>query len=81
MYTLVSFCVLFVNKKMDINRFHSVAFHSLYNSHSSNMNKFLASVYYDPKNPAGFSTVTKLYNASKSAGKRYSRADIEKSGS
>ena len=42
------------------------------------MNKFLASVYYDPKSPAGFSTVTKLYNASKRAGKSYSRVDIEK---
>ena len=42
------------------------------------MNEYLTDIYYDPKHPAAFSTVDKLYNASRKDGKSYSRADVER---
>ena len=50
---------------------------SLYSPTSKVMDKFLSSIYYDPKHPAAFSTVTKLYNASKRAKKPYTRKRVE----
>ena len=41
------------------------------------MNKFLSGLYYNPGHPAGFSTVDKLYKASKAAGKKYTREQVE----
>ena len=41
------------------------------------MDKYLSSIYYDPKHPAAFSTVSKLSNASKRAKKPYTRKRIE----
>ncbi len=43
-----------------------------------NMNAFLSSLYYDPKHPASFGTVEKLYKASREAGKSYTKSQIEK---
>lgn len=41
------------------------------------MDKFLSSIYYDPKNSASFGTVRKLYNASKKGGKRYTEESVK----
>lgn len=41
------------------------------------MNKYLSTLYYDPSHPAGFGTVGKLFKASKAAGKKYTKNQIE----
>ena len=54
----------------------------MYHSHKdvgdNKMDKHLSSIFYDPGNPAGFSTVAKLYNASKRLGYSYSKDEVER---
>ena len=41
------------------------------------MEKFLGKIYYDPAHPASFGGLQKLYDASRDAGKKYSRKKVE----
>ena len=41
------------------------------------MDSYLFDIYYDPKHPAAYGTVDKLYSASRNDGKNYTRESIE----